>query len=151
LIVTGLSAAYGQAYPNKPIRIVTSAAGGGSDTISRLIAQGITGPLGQPVVVENRGSSRLSAEIAAKAAPDGHTLLVGGASLWIGPLLRKETYEITEFSPVSLVSRDINVLAVYPAVAAKSVKELIALAKAKPGELNYASTAVGGTPHLTGE
>src|SRR5262245_58411927 len=82
----GLSA---QAYPNKPVRIVTGAPGGGSDFIARVIAQGISGPLGQPVIVENRSSGIVPAEIVAKASPDGYTLFVSGSNLWIGPLLQK--------------------------------------------------------------
>jgi tripartite-type tricarboxylate transporter receptor subunit TctC len=81
----------GQAFPNKPIRIVTAGAGGGNDFMARLIAQAISGLLGQPVIVDNRAGDR-PVEIVSKAPPDGHTLLLDGGSFWIGPLLRKTSY-----------------------------------------------------------
>ncbi len=141
----------GQVYPNKPIRIVTTQAGGGSDTTVRIIGPGITGPLGQPIVVENRPSGFIAAEVVAKAPPDGYTLLVTGGSLWILPLLRKTAYEMSEFAAVSLLEWSINMVAVHPSLPVTNIKELIALAKAKPGELNYASDAVGGRAHLATE
>ena len=141
----------GQDYPNKPIRIITGGAGGGSDFAARLVAQGITGPLGQPVIVDNRATLP-AIDAAAKAPPDGYTLYVGGASLWIFPLLNKVTYDVVrDFSPIALLVREVNVVAVNPSVAAKSVKELIALAKAKPGALNYAMNIAGGPAHLGAE
>src|SRR3990172_3704003 len=141
----------GQDYPNKPIRIITGGAGGGSDFAARLVAQGITGPLGQPVIVDNRATLP-AIDAAAKAPPDGYTLYVGGGSLWIFPLLNKVTYDVVrDFSPIALLVREVNVVAVNPSVAAKSVKELIALAKAKPGALNYAMNIAGGPAHLGAE
>ena len=92
-IIAATNAAFGQGYPNKPIRIATAAAGGGSDFIARQISLGITGPLGQPVIVENRPSN-LTAEAAMKAQPDGYTLLVEGNSFWVAPLIRKTPYEV---------------------------------------------------------
>ena len=142
----------GQDYPNKPIRIVTTAAGTGSDFNARQVAQGIASSLGQPVIVDNRSSTLLSAEIVLRVPPDGYTLLVNGGSLWIGQLLQKTPYDVTrDFAPISQLVREVSVVAVYPAVPAKSIKDLIALAKAKPGGLNYASTSVGGPPHLAAE
>jgi len=92
---------YAQDYPNKPIRIITSAACGGSDLIVRLIIPGLAGPLKQSVIVDNRGGSLLASEVAAKAAPDGYTLLVNGASLWVVPLLQKAPYDaVRDFSPI---------------------------------------------------
>ena len=141
----------GQDYPNKPIRIITGGAGGGSDFAARLVAQGITGPLGQPVIVDNRATLP-AIDAAAKAPPDGYTLYVGGGSLWIFPLLNKVTYDVVrDFSPIALLVREVNVVAVNPSVAAKSIKELIALAKAKPGALNYAMNIAGGPAHLGAE
>ena len=142
LMVLGASSVCAQTnstgYPNKPIRVTTTESGGGSDFIARLIAQGITGPLGQPVIVENRGGgATISGEIVAKAAPDGYTLLVAAGTLWIGTLMRKTSYDpVKDFSPVTLAVSTPNILVVHPSVAS-SVKELIALAKAKPGQLNY--------------
>src|SRR4029077_16036310 len=143
-MVLGAGAVPGQDYPNKPIRIVTSAAGGGTDFISRLIGQGISGPLGQNVIVDNRGSS-VSGEVVFRAPPDGYTLLVVGSTLWIGSLFDKEIpYDpVGDFSPVKLTTSSPSVLVVHPSVPVKSVKELIALAKAKPGVLNYASASIG--------
>ena len=149
LIVAGASIVSGQDYPNKPIRIVTSPAGSGIDFQTRLIAQGISGPLGQPVIVDNRGSGVIPGETVAKAPPDGYTLLVSGAGFWIRPLLQKSPYDaVREFSPISLLVREVYIVSVHPSVPVKSVKELIDLAKAKPGELNFGTSAVGGTEHL---
>ena len=144
-----MGAVSGQTYPSKVIHIVTGTVGGNSDFTARQIAQGITGPLGQPVVVDNRGSGVLPMEAAFKTAPDGYTLLLNGASIWILPFFQKTAYDpVKDFSPISLVSRDFNLLVVHPSVPAKSVKELIALAKARPGELNYASTTIAGPQYL---
>jgi len=141
----------GQEYPSKSIRIVTAAAGGGSDFTSRVVAQGISGPLGQPVIVDNR-TAILAAEAVLKAPPDGYTLLVTGTSFWVGPLLQKAPYDaVRDFAAVVQIAREINLVAVHPSVPAKSVKELIALAKARPGELNYALTVVGSSNHLSAE
>lgn len=159
LMALGTSLVFGQAtstgsgqdYPNRPIRIVTATAGGGSDFIARTIAQGISGPLGQPLIIDNRSGPR-TGETAAKAAPDGYTFIVQGASLWILPLLQKMPWDVVrDFTPVSLISRQVNVLVVHPALPVNSVKELIALAKSKPGALNYASTIPGGIQHLATE
>jgi tripartite-type tricarboxylate transporter receptor subunit TctC len=142
----------GQNYPTKPIRIVTGEPGGGSDFAARVVAQGMTPNLGQQVVVDSRASAVL-VETVAKAAPDGYTLLFYGSSVWLAPLLRGSVnYDpIKDFAPVTIAIRAPNVLAVHPAVAANSVQELIALAKAKPGSLNYASVGSGSTAHLAGE
>ena len=140
----------GQDYPSRLIRIVTSGAGGGSDFASRQIAQGITGPLGQPVIVENRPAPQ-AAEAASRAAGDGYTLLVAGGSLWITPLLQKTPWDVRDFLPLSQVSREINIVAVHPSVPVKSIKELIVLAKARPGELNYSSAAIGSSQQLGAE
>ena len=152
LMLFGAGVASGQAYPNKIIRIVTAAAGGGSDFIARELAQGISGPLGQQVIVENKGTGVLAGETASKAPGDGYTLTVQGGAFWITPLLRKAPYDpIGDFSPISLVVREVNVLAVNPKLPVKSVKELIAFAKAKPGAINYSSPGVGSTTHLASE
>ncbi len=126
----GTSVVCAQNYPNKPIRIVTSNIGGGSDFTARLIAQGITGPLGQPVIVENRPSGIIPAEIVSKAPADGYTLYLSGSNFWIGPLLQKTPYDpVRDFSPISLLVREVYIVAVHPSVPVKSVKELIDLAK----------------------
>ncbi len=143
----------GQNYPTKPVRIVTSGIGGGNDFVSRLIAQGVSGPLGQQVIVDNRPSGVIPGDIVAKAPPDGYTVLIASGSLWILTLLQDNVpYDpVRDFAPISSIDRDSNVLVVIPSLPAKSVKELIALAKARPGELNYASTATGASGHLSAE
>ena len=142
----------GQDYPNKPIRMVANAAGGSGDITARLIAQGMSGPLGQAIIIDNRPSGQIQAEIVAKAPPDGYTLLVAGGSIITLPLLKKTSYDVlADFSPITLATREPAVLVVYPSVPAKSVKELIALAKAKPGELNYSSGQAGSSNHLAAE
>jgi tripartite-type tricarboxylate transporter receptor subunit TctC len=132
---------YAQNYPSKPIRIVTSPAGGGNDLPARLIARALSGPLGQQLIVDNRPTI-LIADIVAKAPPDGHTLLVTGSAHWIGPLIEKTSYDpIKDFAPITMVDRSPSVLVVHPSMPLKSVRQLIALAKAKPGQLNF---SVGG-------
>ena len=152
LLNLGASVVSGQDYPSKTIRIVTTSVGGGSDFVARILSQGISGPLGQPVIVENRTPSVFATETASKAPPDGYTFLVTGGALWIYPLLYKAPYDaISSFSPISLITREVFVLAVHPSVPVKSVKELIAFAKARPGELNYSSGSPGSTYHLAVE
>jgi len=142
--------ACGQDFPTRPLRIVTSAPGGSSDFTSRLIAQGLTESLGQQAVVDNRGN--FGGDQLAKAQADGHTLLVDGASLWIGPLIQKTPYDpVRDFAPVTIAVRAPNVIVVHPALPVKSVKDLIALARARPGELNYGSGGIGGASHLPAE
>jgi tripartite-type tricarboxylate transporter receptor subunit TctC len=151
MMVLGAGIVFGQKYPNKPIRIVASAAGGSGDFAARLIAQGLSGALSQQVVVDNRGGV-IPGEIVSKAPPDGYTLLIDAASFWIGPLLQETPYDpVKDFAPVTLTDSAPNVLVVNPSLPVKSVKELIALAKARPGELNYGSSSTGSTPHLAAE
>ena len=151
VMVLVAGSACGQDYPSKPIRLVTGLAGGGGDFVARIVAQGISGSLGQPIVVDNR-VARLTGEIVAKAPADGYTLLVAGAAFAFAPLLEKMPYDpLTDFSPISILESSPNVLVVPFSVAANSVKELIALAKAKPGVLNYASPSVGSSAHLAAE
>lgn len=149
--VVSCAAAYGQAFPSRPIRIATSEIGGINDLASRMIAQGLAGSIGQPVIVDNRGI--IAIDIVAKATPDGHTLLCFANNFWVLPFLQDNyPYDpIRDFSPITLVVTAPNILAVNPAVAATSVKELVALAKAKPGVLNYGAGATGGAPHLSAE
>lgn len=143
----------GQDYPGKPIRVVSPGPGGGADFVARFIAQGISGPLGQQVVVENRPAGVIPGQVVSKALPDGYTLLVNGNSFWIAPLMRDNIpYDpVKDFSPIALAVGSPNILVVHSSVAANSVKELIALAKAKPGVLNYASASAGGSVHLSAE
>src|SRR4051812_7007239 len=145
-------AAWAQSFPSRAVHIVTSEPGGGGDFVARLIAQGISPALGQSVVVDNRPSGVIPAQTVAQAPPDGHTLLVFGNSVWIGSLIQPTPYDPQrDFSPVTMATRSPNILVVHPSLPVKSVADLVALAKARPGELNYASGAVGGAPHVSAE
>ena len=128
---------YSQDYPGRSIRIITGGAGGGNDVAARLLGQGLTNSWGQQVIVDNRPSGVIPGEIVSKAQPDGYTMVVSGASFWISPLFQDAPYDpVRDFSPITLPVNTPNILAVNHALPVKSVKELIALAKAKPGELN---------------
>lgn len=153
MMVLGVDTVSAQAYPNKPIRIMASEAGGGTDTIARMIAQSMSSSFGQPVIVENRGGVTLSIELVKKASPDGYTLLVGGSTVWTLPLLQSNKLWDPEkdFSPVTKVTITPSIVVVYPALPVKSVNELIALAKAKPGTLNYSASGPGSASHLAVE
>ncbi len=151
-MVFGAGIVSGQAYPTKPVRIFASAPGGTSDFTSRIVAQGLTASLGQPVIVDNRAGGAAIAEPVSKATPDGYTLLIDGATLWVPPLMQKMPYDpVSDFAPISLIVSLPNVLVVHPALPVKSVKELISLAKARPGALSYGSTPPGGSVHLSTE
>ena len=148
--------ASGQPYPTKPVRfIVPFAAGGSTDIIARAVGTRLTDVIGQPVVVENRpgGGTVIGTEAVARSAPDGYTLLVVPAPFTINPsLLPKLPYDpLNDFTPITLINTTPLVVVVNPSVPARNVKELIALAKAKPGMLNYGSSGTGGSNHLAGE
>jgi len=149
--------AHGQEYPAKPVRIIVPLAPGGlADQLSRVVAQKLTATAKQPVIVDNRagGGGIIGAEVAAKTAPDGYTLFTGfHATQAILPhLYAKLPYDpVKDFDPIILMATVPNVLVVHPSVPAKSVKELIALAKARRGDLTYASQGVGSSGHIAGE
>jgi len=152
MLLSGVACANAAEYPVKPLRIVTSEAGGGNDVPARIVAQGLTLALGQQVVIENRPSGVVPAEIVAKAAPNGYTLLFYNNALWTAPLIQATPYDmLRDFTPVSAVARAVNVLTVNSALPAKSVADLIALAKTKPGGLNYGSSGTGASNHLAAE
>lgn len=150
------SAATAQAWPTKPIRLLVGfAAGGGTDIVARALAPRMSELLGQQVVVENRAGAAgtIAADAVAKSAPDGHTLLMGHSnSNAIAPFVQPRIpYDAgADFSAITYVGYVPNVLVVNPAIAAQSVGELVALAKAKPDEYTYASSGVGSTQHLAG-
>lgn len=145
-------AVYAQTYPVHPVRIVTGGVGGGSDFTSRLLASGLSASLGQQVVVDNRASGVLPAELVSKATPDGHTLLVISNTLWLSPLLQTTPFDpLRDFVPISLTNRAPNVLVVHPSVQAKDVRELVALARERPGQLSYSSGSTGASSHLAAE
>ena len=152
-----LRAANAQPYPTKPIRfIVPFAPGGGTDLLARMLAQKLTESLGQPVVVDNRGGAGgvIGAELAARAPADGYTLMLGSPGpLTINPnLLPRLPYDsLRDFAPVTLATISPFVLVVHPSLPATSVKELVALARAKPGQLNYGSSGNGAVNHFSAE
>jgi tripartite-type tricarboxylate transporter receptor subunit TctC len=147
------AAAHAQQYPSKTVRIVASEAGGGGDFVARLVAQGLTSAFGQQVIVENRGGGVIAGDLVAKSPPDGYTLLLYGNTLWLLPLMRKHVpYDPhRDFAPVTLAARAVNVLVVHPSLPVKSVRDLIAFARARPGELNFSTAAPGTINHLSGE
>jgi tripartite-type tricarboxylate transporter receptor subunit TctC len=154
VLAMGASAACAaETYPSRPIRLVTAEAGGGSDFVSRIIGQGLNANLGKPVVVDNRGGGVIAGDIVARSPADGYTLLYYGSTLWLLPQVRKNVpYDpIRDFAPVIQAVSTPAVLVVHPSVPAKSVQDVIALAKAAPGKLNYASAAIGTATHVSAE
>ena len=151
ILALGAGKTSGQDYPNKPIRLVTTPAGGGVALSARLVADGLAVPLSHHIIVDNRPQI-LIGPIVAKASPDGYTLLFAANDFWIAPFLQDNVpWNMAEFSAVSLVVRYPSILVLHPSVAASSVRELIELAKSKPGVLNYASGLAGGPNHLAAE
>ena len=146
-----------QQYPARPVRMLVGfPPGGGTDIVGRIVAQKLSESLGQQIIVENRGGATgmLAAELAAKAPPDGYTIMMCHiAAMSILPsLYQKMAYDSAkDFAPITLVAIGPNLLVVHPSVPARSVKELIALAKARPGQLQYASPGAGSVQHLSGE
>lgn len=142
----------GQAYPTKPIHIFVAEPGGGTDLAGRLIGQAISGRLGQPVIIENRPPF-ITTETAAKAQPDGYTLLLNGPIVWLQPLLQSNVPwdSVRDFAPITLVSSACLILVVHPSLPVKSVTELVALAKANPGTLNYSTAGSGVPAHFAAE
>ncbi len=140
-------------FPVKPIRIVTSEPGGGLDFVARIVAQSLSTTLGQQVIVDNRPSGVFTGSIVSKATPDGYTLLFNGSSFWMLPFLQKNVpYDpVKDFAPITLATSSPLILVVHPGVPAKSVQDLITLAKAKPRELNYSSSSAGTPQHIASE
>ena len=146
-------AAQAQTYPARPIRLVVpSSPGGGADVTARLISPGLSERLRQQVVVENRpgAGTMIGGEVVARSAPDGYTLLLATAPLAINPAMYKKVpYDaLRDFAPVTQVVALPNILVAHPSLPVKTVKQLIAFAHARPGELNFASAGVGTAPHL---
>ena len=147
--------AHGQTYPAKPVRIIVPfTAGGASDVQTRTIGQKLTERWGQQVIADNRpgGTTVLATDLAAKSPPDGYTLLFVTTAFAINPSLRKVPYDILKnFDPVILLATAPNMLVAHPALPANSVRELVRLAKARPGEINYASAGSGTAAHVSME
>jgi tripartite-type tricarboxylate transporter receptor subunit TctC len=156
LAVAGAALAQAPKYPTRAVRMLVGfAPGGATDITARLLAPPLGESLGQQVVVENRpgASSQIAGELVARSAPDGHTLLMTTQTLMTSQMIEGKTYPdlVKDFAPVSLSATSPLILVVHPSVPAKSVKELVAIARARPGELNYASGGLGTTPHMAGE
>jgi tripartite-type tricarboxylate transporter receptor subunit TctC len=154
--VAGSALAQAPKYPVRTVRMLVGfAPGGATDIIARLLAPSLTESLGQSVVVENRpgASSQIAGELVARSAPDGHTLLMTTQTLMTSQIIEGKTYPnlSKDFAAVSLSATSPLILVLNPSLPVKSVKELIALARARPGELNYGSGGLGTTPHMSGE
>ena len=156
LLSAACSSALAQAWPDKPVHVIVPfPAGGSADTLARLIGQDLQDKLGQPFIVENRtgAGGNIGTEAVARAQPDGYTLLLTPSSIAIAPALylRPGYDPVKDFSPVTLVGNIPMVVVVHPAMPVKTLAELIALAKSKPGQINYASAGFGTTNHLAVE
>jgi tripartite-type tricarboxylate transporter receptor subunit TctC len=156
-LATASSAAFTQSFPNRPVRIlVPFPAGAGVDIVARMLAQPLSELWGQGAVIDNRpgAGGTIACELAAKSAPDGYTLLLGNISTFaMAPsLYKKVNYDpVKSFAPITLIDTSANVLVAHPGVPAMTTQALIALAKAKPGQINYASAGSGTSPHLAAE
>ena len=139
-----------QHYPTKPVRLVTAAPGAAGDLVSRVVAAGLSEAWGQPVVIDNRGGSAvIPIELVTKAPPDGYTLLAFGSTLWHLPLMQSVPYDpVKDLAPITQAERTPLIVVVHPSLPVKSIQELVALAKKRPGQLNYASGISGATTHL---
>ena len=153
LVVGHLDKVIAQSYPDKPVRLVTAAAGAAGDFVSRVVATGLTDVWGQPVIIDNRGGSAvIPIELVARASPDGYTLLVFGSALWHLPLMQSVSFDpIKDFAPITLAATTPLILVVHPSLPVRSIQELVALAKKRPGQLNYSSGISGSATHLPAE
>ena len=156
VLAAGAGTAHAQtiAYPTRAVRVIVPfPPGAGVDLVTRIVVPRISESVGQPFVIENRAGAGgiVGTELAARAPADGYTLYAGGSALVISPLLSKVSYSTRDFAALSRMASVPFVLVVHPSLPARSLKELIALARAKPGAINYASTGIGTTPHLSAE
>ena len=151
IMMVAAGALHAQNFPNRLIRVVTTEVGGASDLATRIMAQALSVNLGQSAIVENRGI--IGVEIVSQATADGHVLLHYTSPLWIIPLFRRNTVwePLRDFAPVAITVNTPNLLAVHPSLPVKTVPQLVALARARPGELNYGSSSTGAGNHLAAE
>ena len=154
--LTAAAPVYAQTYPSKPVRfVVPFVPGGPTDIQGRMLGDKLAQRLGQQVLVDNRGGAggNIGMELTAKAPPDGYTIVIATVGTWaVNPYLYKMSFDVVkDFAPIIQISTSPGVLVVHPSVPAKSVKELVALAKARPNALNYGSSGVGGFGHISGE
>jgi len=151
LTVVGTEVVSGDDYPSKPIRVFGASVASTNDFAARLIAPDLSSRLGQQVIVENRPGV-ITIDTVAKAPPDGYVLMMQGSNLWLSPFFDKVSYDaVRDFSPVSLLAGSPNILVAHPSLPVRSVKELIAFVKVRPGEINYASGTTGSSSHLAAE
>ena len=154
VLALGTGSAFAQSYPSRPVKVVVPfPAGGGTDALTRVIAKGMEQRLGQPFIIENRGGAgtTLGATAVARSEPDGYTIMVGTASTFAAApgIYKRLAYDPNkDFSPIMLFATVPFVLVVHPSLGVNNVKELVALAKSKPGELSYASAGIGAVHHI---
>lgn len=151
-VLLGISIAHAQpqAYPAKVIRIITTAPGSGTELAARIIARGLTAALGQQVIVDNRGI--IGVEMTAKAAPDGYTVLHYTSPVWLLRYMQEVRWDVErDLIPVTLASRTPNIIVAHPSLPVTTVQQLIALARSRPGEINYAAGSLGASAHLSAE
>src|SRR5450759_1164605 len=155
VLIDACTGVWAQAYPTKPVRLIAPfPAGGSSDLLARILSQKLSESFRQQIVVDNRpgAGANLGTQIAARAAPDGYTLMICSVTTTINiSLYRNPGYTLKDFTPIARLAIGPTALVVHPTVAAKSVAELIALAKARPGQLNYGSGGAGTPSHIIGE
>src|SRR5687768_205977 len=157
LAAIAAAGAFAQAgYPAKPVRIVVpSSAGGGTDIVARILSPKLSERLGQQIVIDNRpgAGTMIGIELAAKSPPDGYTILVAPSTLALNPVVYKRVpYDVTrDLTPITQIVGSTSIIVVHPSLPVKSVKELIAFARARPGQMNYASAGTGTYPHMTME
>jgi len=156
VLPAGYAAAQTENYPTRPVRVVSPFPAGGSvDLVARMVGAKLAESLGQQIVIDNRSgaSGNIGAEVAARAAPDGYTLMVHTIPLVANAFLYSRVpYDVlNDFAPISLLTSSPSLLTVHPSVPARSVRELLALARSRPGALNYASAGIGTNPHIAGE
>jgi tripartite-type tricarboxylate transporter receptor subunit TctC len=150
LAVVSASALAQDPYPSKLVRLIAPAAGGNADIVARFVSTGLAESFGQQVIVDNRGA--IAPGVVAKAPPDGYTVLITGSPAWLLPVLKPGVgWDAKDFAPVTLATTSPSLLVVHPSVPVANVRQLIALARSRPGELNFASGTVGATPYLAGE
>jgi tripartite-type tricarboxylate transporter receptor subunit TctC len=156
LLAAAAAGTLAQGYPGKPVRVVVpSSAGGGTDIVARIIAPRLSERLGQQIVIDNRpgAGTMIGIEVAAKSPPDGYTLLVAPSTLALNPAVYKKVpYDaLRDFAPITQIVGSTSIIVVHPSIPVKTVKELIAFARARPGQMNYASAGSGTYPHMTME
>jgi len=153
LALFGVQPALAQDYPAKTVRVVTAEVGSGSEVVARIVAQALSTHYGQPFVIDGRTGGVIAGEVVSKSPPDGYTLLFYGNTLWTTPLLRKQVpYNIArDFAPITMAVQSTLVLVVHPSLQVNSTRDLIALAKAKPGQLDYSVAAVGSGNFMAAE